>query len=93
MNLCFNAFKNYFKVSNAWTVQPQAAQKKLHAPLTYPNFAKENDYYFCEHFVTLLFHNIYVKCRNSKASRTQSMFVSSNTYMGLVSVAVIQKEQ
>ena len=61
MILFFNAFKNYFKVSNAWIVQPQAVEKKLHAPVIYLNFAKknteENGYHSCEHFVTYLFYN------------------------------------
>ena len=39
MILYFNAFKNYFKVSNAWIVQPQTVEKKLHAPLITPNLA------------------------------------------------------
>ena len=53
-------FKNYFKVSNAWIVQPQTVEKKLHAPVIYLNFAKnteENGYRSCEHFVTYLFYN------------------------------------
>ena len=55
----FNAFKNYFNVSNAWIVQPQTVEKKLHATLISPNLKKEkneNNYHSCEHFVTHLFH-------------------------------------
>ena len=43
MIFSFNAFKNYFKVSNAWMVQPQTVKKKLHAPLTSPNLAEKNN--------------------------------------------------
>ena len=38
MILYFNAFKICFNVSNAWIVQPQTVEKKLHAPLISPNF-------------------------------------------------------
>ena len=58
MILFFNAFKNYFNVSNSWIVQPQTVQKKLYAPLTSPNLAKKKkkkkkkkkNYHFCGHF-------------------------------------------
>ena len=39
--LYFNAFKNNLKVSNAWIVQPQTVEKKLHAPLISPNLGKK----------------------------------------------------
>ena len=55
MIMIFNAFKNYFNVSNSGIVQPQTVQKKLYAPLTSPNLGEK--YHFSEHFVTNLFHN------------------------------------
>ena len=60
MILYFSAFKNFFKVSNAWIVQPQTVERKWHAPLISQNLAikkSKNNYHYCEHFVTHLFHN------------------------------------
>ena len=37
----FNAFKYYFKVTNAWIVQPQTVEKKLHASVISLNLAKK----------------------------------------------------
>ena len=56
--LYLNAFKNYFKVSIAWIVQPQTAEKKVHASVISLKKKKkkkkkqEHDYHSCEHFVT-----------------------------------------
>ena len=39
--LYFNAFKYYFKVTNAWIVQPQTVEKKLHASVISLNLAEK----------------------------------------------------
>ena len=52
----------------------------------------ENDYYFCKHLSLFCFIT-FLKCKNSKAGRTQSVAYVLKTVIGLVAVAVIQKEQ
>ena len=77
MILSFNAFKNYFKVLNAWIVQPQTVKKKLHAPLTSPNLAKKNNYHI---LVNILLHVCFITflmCKNLKESQTQCLLISS----------------
>ena len=77
MSLSFNAFKNYFKVSNAWMVQPQTVEKKIHAPLTSPNLAEKNNNHT---LVNILLHFCFITffvCKNLKESQTQCLLISS----------------
>ena len=81
MILSFSALKNYFKVSNAWIVQPQTVQKKLHAPLTSPNLARKKDKKkMIITLVNILLHICFItflKFKKSKESQTQCLLISS----------------
>ena len=77
MILSFSAVKNYL---NAWIVQPQTVQKKLHAPLTSPNLAKKEKKKMIITLVNILLHICFITflmCKNSKESQTQCLLISS----------------
>ena len=57
-------------------------QKKTH----------KNDYYSCEHFVTILFHNFSQVIKFKGKANSKNAYVLK-TVMGLFAVAVIRKEQ
>ena len=51
---------------------------KLSQKTKQKNNKQENDYHSCEHFITyLLFFITFLKCKNSKESRNQSMLMPS----------------
>ena len=78
-------------MSNAWIVQPQTVEKKLHASVISLHLAKKQQKTrMVIILVNILLHICfitYLKCKYSKESQTLK------TVIGLVVVAVIQKNE
>ena len=74
MILSFNAFKNYFKVSNALIVQPQTVKEEI---TYFSKLSEKNNYHI---LVNILLHVCFITflmCKNLKESQTQCLLISS----------------
>ena len=84
--LYFNAFKYYFKLTNAWIVQPQTDEKKLHASVISLNLAEKTKQkkttkktnkkmiiILVNIFFNVFFYITFLKCKNLKECNGKAM--------------------
>ena len=80
MILYFNAFKNYFDVSNACNSSASDSRKEIVCTTNFSKLSQKKHKKIIIILVNILLHVcfiLFLKCKNSQESRTQSMLMSS----------------